>query len=446
MKLWRSFLANGVAILFQKIIRIADQLLLVPFFLTYWGAAYYGEWLTLSIIPSILAFSDLGLGSAVSNSFVLAYAAGDKQKAANLKKSGLVIVTLSVILGMLITAAVVIGCHKMHVFDHSHINSKDAILAVLFIMISKLSSFYIQMIEGFFRGARKAALGSFLGSGSYLLNILVGFCILLQGGGVVEYAFSQLVISFLYTIIYASIGYQMITLKGFNGVILKSDLLDISKKGMGYLMTPIWQSIFFQGTTFVVRLTLGAETVAVFNTVRTVCRSVNQFFSIINGSIFPALQYEYGRGNIEVVRKHFSIAVLVSMIVGVMGTIALVLFGLNIYEWWTKSILVVPMEVWNIFMLGVLLNGIWWTSTVTYRMTNQPYHFAVVSTVTATLSVSITYFLSINYGLVGAAIGCTLFELIMAFYVLSDSCKLLGMNVRDLLIYIKQIRFVGGRL
>ena len=87
MSVVRGIFNNGIANIAQKIVRILDQLLLVPFFLTAWGAEYYGEWLTLSIVPSVLAFSDLGFGSAVSNGFVLAYAAGNKQQAANLYKS-----------------------------------------------------------------------------------------------------------------------------------------------------------------------------------------------------------------------------------------------------------------------------------------------------------------------------------------------------------------------
>jgi len=74
MSIIKGIISNGLANVVQKLVRIADQLLLVPFFLTHWGAAMYGEWLTLTIIPSVLAFSDLGFGSAVSNSFVLAYA------------------------------------------------------------------------------------------------------------------------------------------------------------------------------------------------------------------------------------------------------------------------------------------------------------------------------------------------------------------------------------
>lgn len=432
MSIIKGIISNGLANVVQKIVRIADQLLLVPFFLTNWGAAVYGEWLTLTIIPSVLAFSDLGFGSAVCNSFVLAYAAGDKQKAADLRKSGFWIITLTIILGLLLTVVAMIVCTKMQLFEKSHINAQDAMLAVVYMMVARLITFYTQLVEGFYRGARKAALGSLFGSGNYLINIIVGLIVLLLGYGVVAFAFSQLIIAVLYIIAYSIYGCRLIDLQEYRGRILKSDIYDIVKKGMGYLMTPIWQSVYFQGTTFVVRVTLGAEAVAIFNTVRTVCRSVNQLFSIINASIFPDLQYEYGQGHIQTVHKYFRVAVILSMLIGFLGCSVLVAFGLNIYGWWTNSVLTVPHSVWNVFMLGAFFNAVWWTSVVTYRMTNQPYHFAIASTVMSFVSVGLTYVLSFPFGLLGAAIGCTLFELVMALYVLPDSCRMLGMKPNEL--------------
>lgn len=257
------------------------------------------------------------------------------------------------------------------------------------------------------------------------------------GYGVVAYALSQLLVAVLFIVVYSLIGCQLVDLRGVKGVILKNDIKDIVQKGLGYMTTPVWQSIFFQGSTFVVRIALGAEAVAVFNTVRTVCRSVNQVFSIINASIFPDLQYEYGKGNLPLVQKYFRMAVLLSMVVGLLGTICLIVCGLDLYEWWTRSALSVPYEVWAVFMVGVLLNAVWWTSVVTYRMTNKPYHFAIASTITSILSVGVTYLFSLQFGLIGAAIGCTFFELVMAIYVLPDSCRNLQMRASDLFCNIK---------
>ena len=436
----KGVISNGLANIVQKSVRILDQLLLVPFFLTYWGAAYYGEWITLSIIPSVLAFADLGFGSAVSNSFVLAYAAGDKQRAANLNKSGYLAISLSIALGIILTVVILLIGDSLQLFHKSLIPAHEAMLAVTLMMAARLFGFYNQLVEGYYRSARKAAWGSLLGSGLHVVNILAGLGVLLAGGGIVEYTCSQLIVSVVFTGLYICMGRCLIDLSSFQGRILKEDLKQITIKGMGYLMTPIWQSIYFQGGTFVVRLTLGPECVAIFNTVRTVCRSVNQTYSIINASIYPDLQYEYGRGNMSTVHRLFRIAVLFSTMIGIIGTLLLMFFGLDLYEWWTQRVLSTPIDVWWTFMLGILFNAVWWTSVVTYRMINQPYHFAIMSTVSACISVGCSYFMSLSWGLFGAAVGAVVYDVIMMFYVLPDSCQLLGMKVKDLFGHINEDR------
>lgn len=433
----KGIISNGFANIVQKLVRIADQLLLVPFFLTHWGGETYGEWLTLTIIPSVLAFSDLGIGSSVSNSFVLAYASGDKQKSANINKSGFLITSISVFLGVLLTALVVTICVRFNLFDKSHIQAHDAMFAVIFMMAAKLLSFFNQIVEGYFRAVRKAAMGSLMASGANILNVIVGLVVLHLGCSVATFAFSQFAVSLCFTTFYTIIGRRLIRFDNCLGVVMKSDIIDLVKKGVGYMMTPIWQSVYFQGSTFVVRIVLGAESVAVFNTIRTVCRSVNQIFSVLNASIFPDLQYEYGRGNLPLVQKIFRISVISSFFVGLCGFIVLSLWGLELYCWWTQSILPVSQEVWLVFLVGILLNAVWWTSTVTYRMTNKPYHFAIASTITAFCSVALSYFLAIFFGLLGAAVGCTIFELVMALFVLPDSCKILKMQTSDIVKHIK---------
>lgn len=434
----KGVISNGLANIVQKSVLILDQLLLVPFFLTSWGAAYYGEWLTLSIIPSVLAFADLGFGSAVSNSFVLAYAAGDKQRAANLNKSGYLAISLSVTLGIILTVIILLIGDSLQLFHKSLIPANEAMLAVTLMMAARLFAFYNQLVEGYYRSARKAAWGSLLGSGLHIVNILAGLGVLLAGGRIVGYTCAQLIVSVVFTSLYICVGRRLIDLSSFRGKIMKEDLKQITVKGMGYLMSPIWQSIYFQGGTFVVRLTLGPESVAIFNTVRTVCRSVNQSYSIINASIYPDLQYEYGRGNMTTVHRLFRIAVLFSMMIGVIGTLLLMFFGLDLYEWWTQSVLSTPIDVWWTFILGILFNAVWWTSVVTYRMTNQPYHFAIMSTVSACISVGCSYFMSLLWGLFGAAVGAIIYDAIMMFYVLPDSCHLLGMKVKDLFGHINE--------
>ena len=434
----KGILGNGLAQITLKVIRVMEQLLLIPFFLTAWGAAYYGEWVTLSIIPTVLTFTNFGFGSAVSNSFVLAYTGGDKQKAANINKNGILVVGGSIVIGGIITAIILLGGSYFHIFENSIIPVNEAILAIALLMTGRLISFYHLLIEGYYRGARKAVLSGFLYAGCSAINLIVGFCVLYWEGGIVEYAFSQFLITILFTIVYFVIGRRLVDLKGYQGRYILSDIKQIASKGMGYMMDPVWQCVYFQGTTFVVRLTLGPEAVAAFNTIRTACRSVSQIFNVVNGSIFPELQYEYGQGNMKTVHRLFRLSVLSSILIGIIGVVFLSLVGLDIYNWWTQSQLSVTSEIWNTFVVSILFNAVWWTAMVAYPVTNQPYHFAIASTITASLSVIFSYVLSMYLGLWGVALGVLLFELVMMLYVLPDSCCLLGMKTAGLFSHLKE--------
>jgi O-antigen/teichoic acid export membrane protein len=198
------------------------------------------------------------------------------------------------------------------------------------------------------------------------------------------------------------------------------------------MFTPIWQSIYFQGTTFAVRIALGAEAVAIFNTIRTVCRSVNQMFSIVNGSIFPELQSEYGAGNLPLVRQIFSRAVRIVALLAVVGVAVLSVVGLDIYAWWTHNTLMVPVSMWYIFMSGILFNALWWTAGAIFRVINQPYKFAAYGMISASVSAVATYVLSTSMGLTGAAIGYVAMDVMMSILVLPYACKCIQMNVSDL--------------
>jgi O-antigen/teichoic acid export membrane protein len=428
----KGIIGNGLAQITLKVLRVLEQLLLIPFFLTAWGAAYYGEWITLSIIPTVLTFSNFGFGSAVSNGFVLAYTGGDKQKAADINKSGILVVAGSIVVGAIITATILWGGSYFHFFENSIIPEKEAIFAIALLMTGRLISFYHLLIEGYYRGARKAVLSGFLYSGCSAISLIVGFCVLYWDGGIVEYAFSQFCVTILFTVAYFVIGRRLVDLKSYQGKYILLDIKQITSKGMGYMMDPVWQSIYFQGTTFVVRLTLGPEAVAAFNTIRTACRSVSQIFNVVNGSIFPELQYEYGQGNMKTVHRLFRLSVLSSIIIGIIGTIFLSIFGLELYNWWTQSHLSVTTEVWNTFVISILFNAVWWTAMVAYPVTNKPYHFAIVSTITSSLSVVLSYVLSMYLGLWGSSLGVLFFELVMIVCVLPDSCRLFGMKTIEL--------------
>jgi len=433
MSLKKRLLNNGLASVFQKGVRVLEELFLVPFFISTWGAAYYGEWLTLTIIPSVIAFSDLGFGTAAANSFVLSYAAGDKQKAADINKTGIYIITIMVLVAMLISIIAIFVLDYFHVFDKSLIDSQEAVLAVSILILARLLNFYSQLFQAYYRSSQKAALSINLLSVKAALNLGVGLCVLLLGYGVVEFAISQLVVILVFNIFYWAKGKQVLGLfTEYKGRKNKEILKSITKKGLGYLMTPVWQAIYFQGTTFVVRIVLGPEAVAIFNTVRTLSRSLNQLFFMVKSTVFPELQFEIGKENWKTAQKIYRLSMLGVFLMSAIGFIFLAFFGLWFYKIWTHNELELPSSMWYIFISGMLLNSLWWTTEMVFGAVNKPYMMAKFGVGGAIVSVLLTYVLSNQLGITGAAIGAVSLDFILVLLIVPYGCKLMKMSVKEL--------------
>lgn len=152
----RNLLKNSIANGGLKIVTLLHSLLLVPFFISNWGLAYYGEWLTLTVIPTVLSLSNLGIGTAACNRFVLHYGAGTKKKAEDVFKTGFAIVTLALVCGVAISAFVLFVLNEFEAFDKSLIQKEEAIWAVSLLVLARLIAFYNPLYLGRFVAARKA--------------------------------------------------------------------------------------------------------------------------------------------------------------------------------------------------------------------------------------------------------------------------------------------------
>lgn len=429
----RSLFRNGIASAVSKGVRSLDQLLLIPFFISFWGPEYYGEWITITIIPSMLSFAELGFGSAAANTFVLRYASGDKQGAANMGKNGFGIISLTVIVAFFLSILIMTGLWQYQIFEKLVIDETDALYTVSILMFARLLNFYLQFFEAHYRAARKAALSMNLISAYRVLKILAALGVLLAGKGIVMLALTDLILTVVFLPFFAWLARRTLSLhKTYKGKFRKNDMKQIVLKGFGFFLFPVWQAIYFQGTTLIVRLVLGPVAVAVFNTVRTVSRSVNQMFSMVNATVFPELQFEIGAGRIVKARKILRMALGTVVLIALTGTVLLYFFGPWLYELWTQKALNPPPLMWNIFIFGILFSAIWDTQSVVFRAMNKPYELAVALVITSIFSVSLCYFLTGIYGLVGAAFGTVLLDVFMVFYVLPKSCKLMDQPITSL--------------
>ena len=440
MSLKKNLLKNGIGTVIGKSIRIIDQLVLVPFFITSWGAEYYGEWLTLTIIPSMMALSDIGFGTSAANKFLLEYASGNKQAAANTSYNGLLIITIVVVLASLLSIVIVQGLNYFNVFEKSLIAKNDAMWTLLFLMIARILNFYNQFYESYFRAARKASLSINLQNVYSVANVLGGIGVLSLGGDVFLYALVNLLVSLVFNPLYNLKARNLLGLhKTHQGVFLKSEIQDIMKNGFGYFLSPVWQAIYFQGTTFVIRVLLGPLAVVLFNTTRTLIRTVSQVFNMITASVLPEFQFEIGRGNLNIARKIYKISFSWTILIALIGVLFLYFFGPWLYTIWTQKSLDPPKLMWNILILSIPFNGAWWISGIVFQAYNKPYYLTLAGTIVSILSIILTYFFALNFGLSGVAISSAILDILLMFYLLPLSCKLLNLPLKELFIKLSII-------
>ncbi len=434
MSLKKNLLKNGIASAIQKGVRVFEQLLLVPFFITAWGASYYGEWLTLTIIPSMLAFSEFGLGTSAGNSLILLYCDNKKQEAANVAKSGFVMVTTLIFVGILMSVVALYVLNTFHVFDKSLIKTHDAVISVGMLMIARILNFYTPLYRAYYSAARKASISMNMDSAFRVLVLLGGIAVLYFGGGVILFALTNLTLTIIFIPIYIIVAYKILGLHlTHKGKVLRSDIKIVAIKGFGFFLSPIWQALYFQGITFIVRLLLGPVAVTIFNTTRTISRSIIQVFNMIGSTIYYDLQYEIGLKNFNKARKLFRFGLTISFFIALLGELFLILFGPWFYEIWTKKSIELPLLLWYILTISVGLHSIWWMCTIVFEAVNKPYSLTITGIISSVLSLVVSYLLGSIYGLTGIGIGYIVLDISMLIVLFPLSCKELNQSIPNLI-------------
>jgi O-antigen/teichoic acid export membrane protein len=444
----KRFLRNGLAAVLQKGVRILDQLLLVPFFLSAWGPAYYGEWLTLMVIPTVMGFSDMGFGTAAANGLILRYASGDRQGAADFAASGFRAIHMVVTIGLLASLCLVMFGGYSGLLSGSLIPQPDALLAVALMAAARIIAFYQQLCEAYFNAARRADISINLQTGFAILSLVFSIIVLTNSGDLLIFACVHFAWTTTFTAAYALLARRTLQLHRSNsGIVRSEDLRVIWQKGLGYLLSPVWQAIFFQGTTLAVRTVLGPVAVTIFNTVRTVTRATNQIYSMVISATLSELQYEIGIGNFDRARRIFRVGLAMILTIAVAGMLTLSLGGEWLYGIWTHKSLNPPTSMWYIFIAGIGFNAVWWPASFIFQAMNRPYDFAIAGVICAIISVALSYALAHSNGLVGAAAGTVAMDVLLFLYLLPRGCRLLGQKMSRLpqdiwtdILHIRQSR------
>ena len=419
--------ANFAAALSGKVVMAMQQLLLVPVFLSQWGAEYYGAWLVLTAIPTMLSMSNLGLGTAASTRIVLEIGKGNEREA-----NAVLLTAFVTLLSVLSVITLTIAFLPIPIFNGSEaglIQNSRVVLALLMGGIGL--SIAVQPFEAFWVAREKAATAIFIRTGLTLLQFVVTLSIVYSGGVGQQVAMGILASTAIWSILYGLLSLRLVCWdQSFQW---RADLLkSLIGKGVGFQASALWQAILFQGSVILANVILGPTGAATWGSIRMLTRTCNQLIEIVKQALYPEIRNCVAKSNWAIVRNLHSLGLLAAVFISTTGAVGLIFFGNWFFEWWTNGQLTAPLFVWITLSAALIINSIWWTSESIHLAVNQPWKINLLGIGASLFALCVIWITEpLNLGIVGFAIGTVVFEVIMASYVFSKSLWISGDKFRN---------------
>lgn len=412
----RKRLIQGIGANFLgQIINVVSRVLLVPLFLTAWGAEVYGEWLLLTSIVAYLSLTDLGGQIYIVNRLTQAFAQDDLPLFRKILHTGLglfLIIPLAAFAGFV----GIIFLFPPGALLQITVTTPAVVFLVLAVLAFQL---VFSLPQGILLGIYRAT--GLLPRGVMLANLmqlafvtLVGLGLWLKGG-LVTIACLQL-LPFLAVALAAGRDLNR-RFPQFRVLSLgEADFffgLSFIKPSLHFFGIQLSQACSIQGTVLVVGMVLGSVQVVVFSTMRTIINLSRSFFEQISHAAWPELTRLDAQQDEE---KFFLLfrAIFRSTLVAAVIFMALLHFwGEAIYLFWLRKTVAYQQPVMDLFLvyMGQLL--VWLTCSHPLMATNRHRALAKVMLASSLLGIGLAYLGGRHLGLPGVILGMAAGDLVL---------------------------------
>jgi O-antigen/teichoic acid export membrane protein len=419
--LFNNFLAGG----WGKLSAILFRLIQVPILLSFLGIEEYGRWLVLSTLPSWLSLANLGFGSVAANDISIAIGRNDIDKARTIFSSAFRVVTYILIAGLVIIIPFALFFHWEDFLSLPAERHQEITWVLIWFTLSTLLSFFGEIFQARFRAARKAHLFIVLYSFRPWIE-LIAMIIVLQFTTRLDYlALSVLLSTIVFVITTQYLSYRAMPQLSYTASYVQKDLLrKLFRKGLAFQAFPLGNALIHQGTILVVQFILGPVAVAVFGSVRTLVRSINQMLELINQVMWPELSILFGSGDLQKAARLHRIGVAVSIMIALFFVVVLGIFGEKLFAFWTGGAFLLSKPLLLLFLLPIPFNSFWFTSSVIHMASNKHEGLAVRYLIAMSLALIGCIILSYLFGMEGAAVSTVIADLILIPYVFKVSLSL----------------------
>lgn len=411
------------------------QIIAIPIFIKFWGVDLYGEWLVLNAFTAYFSMTDIGINTATANAFSFNYTQGKFKKANILLNNNLFFILLSFVFILICLLFFICYYDFNKIFNLDLIDSKIAEIGIIVLFLQIFFGVLSNTLNTIYRAKGKFSRGMNIDNMIRLVEYLVTIFVIFLGYSILELVVSVLIVkvlAFFFKVLDSkTIMKYSIKIKYFS----YKEFVKIIGPAVSFLSFPISNSILFQGYLLVINFILGSKAVVIFKTVRTMVYLIKAAIGLINKSLWPEFSIEYGRNNIDILRKLHRMSVKSSLLSTITLSMFLFIFGEHIYNFWIGEEVKFNKVLFHLFLGSIFLNSIWNSSVIVLQATNEHQSFSILYVILTLCSLLIAYLILIETKMIDfIPLSLYVTDVILIFYVFNKSSSKLDDNFSNLII------------
>ena len=333
---------------YGRLVIVAGQILAVPLLVTRWGAAGYGEWVTLTALASYISYANVGVPGAVRADLALAYGDGGHARMRESFQTCLLLMSATGFIAMAGFIGLINLAPLGWIVRGSALSPQDAafiagvfavqmlLLLVLGVFQAALSAVGRYGYVGFLESNRQAA--EFIG-----LLVIVGG--LHKGPAIACMIYPATMALHLGVLIGRVQADAPWVLEGpwrFH----RSAMQRLFKPMLGVLATSFgYYGLSFQAPRVILGLVAGPTAVAVYAVTAMLMRVIRMPIDIVAHSPSVELSLAYGAGERQRARNILSGAMRSCLWIALFMVPFILLFGPFVVDVWTRHRVQVPMSL-----------------------------------------------------------------------------------------------------
>lgn len=383
----KNLLANGFGIGVQ----LLNQIVLVPFYILFWGNELYSDWIVISALTTIFAMSDVGLNNVIQNRFSIKQSEGNRKECDSLLTNNFLLVAASLLITLLGCITFVGIWDITEVMNLHLLNRAQANFVFLILVVKVFVGMFSGIENAIYRATHNASISVYMDQiGNLAVALLILGCILLKVSVTIMcvlICLPQLILLLVkhfharkYYCYHFSLFYADWPL--FKSVLWPS---------LSFMAFPLGNTIVLQGYTLVVNGFFGADAVVLYNTTRTLCNFVKTLLGTLQNSVWPEYSIAYGKKDFarmrHLHRKILKITIAVSFCAGV----GILVLGPIIYKIWTHNAVDFSYSLMGVYVVAIFIESLWTSSSVTLMATNNHTKLGITYILSASLAIALAW-------------------------------------------------------